>query len=86
MAKAYDRVEWHYLQGIMLKLGFDANFVDQIMRCVSSVSFSVKVNGKLSNNFKPTRGIRQGIQYRLICFSYVRKDYHHSLSRLVQCF
>lgn len=60
MAKAYDRVEWTYLEGIMLKLGFHEDFVHYIMRCVTSVSFSVKVNGKLSTCFRPTRGIRQG--------------------------
>jgi hypothetical protein len=31
-----------------------------IMKCVVSVSFSVRVNGLFSDNFKPTRGIRQG--------------------------
>jgi hypothetical protein len=60
LAKAYDRVEWAYLQGIMLKLGFDAFFVEWVMRCVTLVSFSVKVNGRLSDTFRPTRGIIQG--------------------------
>jgi hypothetical protein len=60
LAKAYDRVEWVYLQGIMLKLGFDAFFVEWVMRCVTLVSFSVKVNGRLSDTFRPTRGIIQG--------------------------
>jgi hypothetical protein len=58
--KAYDRMEWDYLRGIMLKLGFDGGFVERAMRCVSSVSFSVKVNGKLSEILKPTRGIIYG--------------------------
>jgi hypothetical protein len=60
MAKAYDRVDWNYLRGIMLRLGFADAFVNSVMRCVTSVSFSVRVNGNLSEPFRPTRGIRQG--------------------------
>ena len=60
MAKTYDRVEWPYLQGIMLRLGFSEAFVATVMRCVTTVSFSVRVNGQLSNTFTPSRGIRQG--------------------------
>lgn len=60
MAKAYDRVEWAYLRGIMLKLGLHSDFVNLVMRCVSSVSFSIRLNGVLTEPFRPTRGIRQG--------------------------
>jgi hypothetical protein len=60
MAKAYDRVEWDYLSTIMLKLGFDDAFVSLIMRCGTSVSLLVRVNGVLTKSFKLTRGICQG--------------------------
>jgi hypothetical protein len=60
MAKAYDRVEWQYLRAIMLQLGFREEWVSLIMRCVESVTFSVRVNGHFSEVFKPSRGIRQG--------------------------
>jgi hypothetical protein len=61
MAKAYDRVEWQYLSRIMLQLGFREEWVNLIMKCVESVSLSVRVNGhQFSQIFKPTRGIRQG--------------------------
>jgi hypothetical protein len=47
-------------QGIVLRLGFADSFVHTVMRCVTTVSFSVRVNGNLSRPFRPSRGIRQG--------------------------
>jgi hypothetical protein len=60
MAKAYDRVDWNYLRAIMEALGFSDRWCALVMRCVTSVSFPVRVNGKFSPTFLSTRGIRQG--------------------------
>ena len=60
MAKAYDRVEWRYLESIMRVLGFSETWCTRVMKCVTTVSFSVRVNGVFSEIFKPSRGIRQG--------------------------
>jgi len=45
MSKAYDRVEWPFLRKMMLKLGFHSRWVDLIMKCVTTVSYCIKVNG-----------------------------------------
>ncbi|KAL4354996.1 hypothetical protein GQ457_06G012530 [Hibiscus cannabinus] len=42
--KAFDRVEWNFVRDVMLRLGFDAGWVDLILRWISTVSFSVRIN------------------------------------------
>ena len=47
MSKAYDRVEWNFLEQMMKRLGFDDQWIRLIMECVSTVSYQIKVNGDL---------------------------------------
>ena len=45
MNKAYDRVEWSFLECIMEKLGFNGRWITLMMLCVSSVSYYILING-----------------------------------------
>lgn len=38
MSKAYDRVEWGFLEKMMLALGFPRRWVDTVMNCVRTVT------------------------------------------------
>ncbi|CAM8968303.1 unnamed protein product [Rhodiola kirilowii] len=60
MSKAYDRIEWKFLEKIMLAMGFATDWVKRIMRCVSSVEYRVKINDRVSEKIIPSRGLRQG--------------------------
>ena len=60
LQKAYDRVNWKFIQAVLTNLGFSSTFIGWIMACLSSVSFEVLVNGGKSNHFAPRRGLRQG--------------------------
>ncbi|CAM8965610.1 unnamed protein product [Rhodiola kirilowii] len=60
MSKAYDRIEWHFLERMMAAMGFAEEWIKRIMLCVSTVSYRVKINDNISDIIKPTRGLRQG--------------------------
>ena len=60
MHKAYDRVEWGFLEKIMIKMDFHQRWVTLIMACVKSMKYKVRVNSMETETFIPTRGLRQG--------------------------
>jgi hypothetical protein len=60
ISKAYDRIDWDYLRGVMQKMGFCAQWIKWIMMCVETVDYSVLVNNNVAGPITPSRGLRQG--------------------------
>lgn len=58
--KAYDSVEWHFLEQVLMELNFPSDFVSWIMGCVKGVSYSILLNGIPAPPFQAKKGLRQG--------------------------
>ncbi|XP_060964900.1 uncharacterized protein LOC133033861 [Cannabis sativa] len=60
MSKAYDRIEWDFLEAMLRKLGFVENWILLVMKCVKSARYCVTRSNNEVGPIIPTRGIRQG--------------------------
>lgn len=58
MSKAYDRIEWPFVQVVLTAMGFPKCMVSVIMKCISSVSYQIIINGQPNKSFQPERGLR----------------------------
>lgn len=53
ITKAYDRLEWNFLEETIWRIGFHTRWIKLIMICATSVSFSVLINGVLEGYIIP---------------------------------
>ena len=60
ISKAYDRVEWDFLEKMMLPLGLDEQWVHLAMETVTTTSYFVLINRDPRGFINPSRGIKQG--------------------------
>jgi hypothetical protein len=58
MEKAYDHVDWSFLLYLLRRCGFGEKWCLWIQHCISSVRFSVLINGVSSGFFGCSRGVR----------------------------
>ena len=54
MSKANDRVRWNFLQAILTVMKFDSKWIKWIMECVTSVHYTLLINGNLMKSFTPS--------------------------------
>ena len=46
LAKAFDRMEWKFIERALARKGLQDHFIDLIYKCISTATFSVIINGQ----------------------------------------
>ncbi|KAL6194027.1 hypothetical protein ACLB2K_035111 [Fragaria x ananassa] len=62
LSKAYDRMEWDFLERVMKRFDFSNSWINLVIQSVSTVRYSFLVRGRPQGYLSPTRGLRQGDQ------------------------
>ncbi|XP_074303479.1 uncharacterized protein LOC141637927 [Silene latifolia] len=60
MSKAYDRLNWNFIRGLLSYLNLPGSMVQLIMSTIESVSYEILLNGAPMEKVEPRCGIRQG--------------------------
>nr|XP_016512294.1 PREDICTED: uncharacterized protein LOC107829334 [Nicotiana tabacum] len=60
LQKAYDSLEWIYLEQVMEGLRFLEKFIKWVMNCIKTVNYSIILNGESVAPFNAAKGLIQG--------------------------
>lgn len=82
--KAYDTVNWNFLRNILHHFGFHPKMVYWLMKCVTTASFSVSINGETHGYFKGGRGLRQGDPISPYLFTVVMEVFNLIFKRTIK--
>ena len=67
-AKAFDSIEWNFMENVLTKFGFKDKFMRWVKIIYTDPEFVIKNNGWLSSKIQMSRGIRQGCPLSALLF------------------
>jgi retron-type reverse transcriptase len=84
LEKAYDHVNWNFLIYMLRRCGFSDRWRRWIFACISSVRFSILVNGSPRGFFHSSRGLPQGDPLSPLLFLLVMEALSRMLAKVVE--
>ena len=81
-------MEWAYLEAVMRRMWFDERWVRLMMICIttiSSISYSILINGEPKDIIVPTQGIRQGNPLSPFLFLLCTEGLNGLISQAANC-
>ncbi|XP_050207380.1 uncharacterized protein LOC126656805 [Mercurialis annua] len=60
LRKAYDSIDWDFIEGVFIGLNFPNKFISLVMDCIRTPSKTVLWNGNSGDKFYSSKGLRQG--------------------------
>lgn len=82
MSKAYDQVEWKYLEDVLYQMNSNQRVIQLFMSCMTSVHYKISHAGRNFGSIVLERGLRQGDPL----FSYLFLICIEGLTRVLQKF
>ncbi|XP_074278279.1 uncharacterized protein LOC141601871 [Silene latifolia] len=58
LQKAYDSIEWSFVDSMLRALNFTPSFINLLMECITSPTYSLSLNGESFGYFPGKRGLR----------------------------
>ncbi|XP_062093858.1 uncharacterized protein LOC133799886 [Humulus lupulus] len=59
LSKAYDMLDWNFLEDILTEFRFPAKFIKWVMACLKDPIYLILMNGKVQGEFRGWKGLRQ---------------------------